>query len=267
MAYDAIAQWAKLRQKKPPTPFPAEMGAVLEDPTSGFCGAITGRERGLVELEDRHGKRRMFPFDQTFWVDGKPVALTLPKAKPQIRRTASGSLVAPKARAKTARESRIYVEGRHDAELVEKVWGDDLRYVGVVVEYLGGADDLAGIVEEFQPGPTRKLGVLLDHLIDGTKETRIAKASEREGVLILGHPYIDIWQAIKPASVGLERWPEIPRGESWKAGICRALGRPAKTQTDIANTWRWLLSRVKTWDDLELPLINSVERLIDFVTG
>jgi hypothetical protein len=29
-----------------------------------------------------------------------------------------------------ARASRIYVEGKHDAELVEKIWGDDLRAIG-----------------------------------------------------------------------------------------------------------------------------------------
>ena len=55
---------------------------------------------------------------------------------------ASGSVVGPAGRAKTALASRIYVEGRHDAELVEKIWGDDLRHVGVVVEHLGGIDDL-----------------------------------------------------------------------------------------------------------------------------
>ena len=55
-------------------------------------------------------------------------------------------MAAPQARAAVARASRIYVEGRHDAELVEKIWGDDLRVVGVVVEYLEGVDDLPAIV-------------------------------------------------------------------------------------------------------------------------
>ena len=75
--------------------------------------------------------------------------------------------------AKVAAASRIYVEGRHDAELVEKIWGDDLRHVGVVVEYLGGIDDLPAIVAEFAPGPGRRLGVLVDHLVAGSKESRI----------------------------------------------------------------------------------------------
>ena len=69
--------------------------------------------------------------------------------------------------------SRIYVEGRHDAELVEKVWGDDLRHVGVAVEYLGGIDDLPAIVAQFRPSAERRLGVLVDHLVTGTKESRL----------------------------------------------------------------------------------------------
>ena len=36
------------------------------------------------------------------------------------------------------------MEGKHDAELVEKVWGHDLRIEGVVVEPLHGVDDLPG---------------------------------------------------------------------------------------------------------------------------
>ncbi|HEU4490684.1 MAG TPA: DUF3097 family protein [Jiangellales bacterium] len=61
-------------------------------------------------------------------------------------------------RARVARASRIYVEGRHDAELVEKVWGDDIRVEGVVVEVLGGIDDLPARVAAFRPGPGRRLG-------------------------------------------------------------------------------------------------------------
>lgn len=52
-----------------------------------------------------------------------------------------------------AGESRIYVEGVHDAALVEKVWGHDLRVEGVVVEYLEGIDHLPSVVEEFGPAP------------------------------------------------------------------------------------------------------------------
>ena len=82
----------------------------------------------------------------------------------------------PGATARVARASRIYVEGIHDAELVEHVWGDDLRIEGVVVEYLGGVDDLADHLRDFGPGPQRRVGVLVDHLVPGSKESLIAQA-------------------------------------------------------------------------------------------
>ena len=139
-------------------------------------------------------------------------------------RTASGSVAAPTARARVARASRIYVEGRHDAELVERIWGDDLRDVGVVVEYLGGIDDLPAIVAEFSPSPARRLGVLVDHLVTGSKETRIAESVASPHVLITGHPFIDVWAAVKPAVVGIPAWPGVPRGQDWKNGCAGRAG-------------------------------------------
>jgi hypothetical protein len=244
---------------------------VLEDPTSGFCGAVLRWERGLVVLEDRHGKRKTFPLGGGFSYDGRPVELKAPqRTQSAPTRTASGSVAGPAERAKTALASRIYVEGRHDAELVEKIWGDDLRHVGVVVEYLGGIDDLPGIVADFQPGQRRRLGVLVDHLVTGSKESRIADQVRRGGsdgsVLVLGHPYVDIWQAVKPARLGLATWPDVPRNLEWKHGICAALGLPHRNQADVAAAWRTILDRVHSWDDLERPLLTVVEQLIDFVT-
>jgi hypothetical protein len=247
---------------------PVSAGMVLEDPTSGFCGAVVRWENGLVVLEDRKGARRSFPFGPGFWLDGKPVSLVPPRAARPVAptHTASGSRVGERGPAKVAAASRIYVEGRHDAELVEKIWGDDLRHEGVVVEYLGGIDDLPAIVAEFAPGPGRRLGILVDHLIAGTKETRIVGQVTSEHVLVTGHPFIDIWAAVRPERVGLDAWPSVPRDIDWKHGISAALGRPARTQADIAATWQWILARVRTWTDLDPALPREVERLIDFVT-
>ena len=248
-----------------------EVGLVLEDATSGFCGAVLRWERGLVVLEDRHGKQRTFALGAGFWYEGSPVVLKTPlRARSVATRTASGSVVGPADRAKTALASRIYVEGRHDAELVEKIWGDDLRHVGVVVEYLGGIDDLPGVVADFAPGEGRRLGVLVDHLVPGSKESRMADRV-RSGaglghVLVLGHPYVDIWQAVKPARLGLAGWPEVPRTVEWKHGMCAALGLPHRHQADLAAAWRMILDQVRSWDDLERPLLTVVEQLIDFVT-
>ena len=251
---------------------PAERGLVVEDPSSGFVGAVVRIENNRVDLEDRNGRIRSFPLGPGFLVEGKPVILTVPKRAPAApARTASGSVAVAGAKARVALASRIYVEGRHDAELVEQVWGADLRIEGVVVEYLGGVDDLAGIVAEFQPGPGRKLGVLVDHLVAGSKESRIAaeamRASSGDHVLVVGHPFIDIWQAVKPERLGLKQWPVIPRGIDWKHGICEALGWPHATQADIAGAWQRIRGRVRDWNDLDPALIGRVEELIDFVTA
>ena len=249
-----------------------EIGMVVEDPQSGFVGAVLRVEGGRVELEDRNRRTRVFPLGPGFLVEGRPVILTAPRrvAPASATRTASGSVKVSDAKARVALASRIYVEGRHDAELVEQVWGDDLRIEGVVVEYLGGVDDLAGIVASFRPGPGRRLGVLVDHLVPGSKEARIADAVRRgpggEHTLVVGHPYVDIWQAVKPARVGLREWPRIPRSVEWKVGICQALGWPHRTQADIAKAWRRIRGAVRDWTDLEPELIGRVEELIDFVT-
>jgi Protein of unknown function (DUF3097) len=250
----------------------AETGLVVEDVQTGYVGAIVRVEYGRLELEDFDGHRRPFPVGPGYLVDGKPVILTPPKRKPagSPARTASGSVAVTGARARTALASRIYVEGRHDAELVEQVWGADLRVEGVVVEYLGGVDDLAAIVRDFEPGPGRRLGVLVDHLVTGSKEARIAADVRRgpggEHTLVVGHPYVDVWQAVKPARLGLTRWPVIPRTVEWKHGICDALGWRHANQADIAAAWRRIRGTVRDWNDLEPELIGRVEELIDFVT-
>jgi hypothetical protein len=241
---------------------------VLEDPTSGFVGAVVRTEHGTVELEDRFGKRRSFSVDDTFLVDGEPVRLRPRRNAPTgPARTASGSLAVADAEARVARGSRIYVEGRHDAELVEKVWGDDLRIEGVVVEYLGGVDDLPGIVAEFRPEADRRLGVLVDHLVPGSKESRIAAEVQGEHVLVVGHPYVDVWQAVKPTALGIAGWPTVPKGRSWKDGVLAALGWPASSPADIAAAWKRILSGVDSYADLEPELLGRVEELIDFVTA
>ena len=250
---------------------PVEVGMVVEDAQTGYVGAVVRVEYGRMELEDRHGRRKPFPVGPGYLIDGKPVILTAPKRqapKPPAR-TASGS-VAVQAKARVALDSRIYVEGRHDAELVEQVWGDDLRVEGVVVEHLGGVDDLVGIVEEFRPGPGRRLGVLVDHLVAGSKEYRIADAVKRgpggPHTLVVGHPYIDIWQAVKPSRLGVTAWPVVPKSVEWKKGVCQAMGWPHTNQADIARAWQRIRGRVRDWNDLEPALIGRVEELIDFVT-
>lgn len=249
----------------------AERDLVIEEVATGFCGAVLRVQGKLVELEDYRGKVRVFPLGGGFLLEGKPVILRAPQAKPAgTARTASGSFAVTDQKARVALPSRIFVEGRHDAELVEKVWGADLRVEGVVVEYLEGVDDLDAIVRAFAPGPGRRVGVLVDHLVRGSKESRIADAVARgpfgAHVLVVGHPFIDVWQGVKPARVGIAAWPEIPRSLEWKHGICAALGWPHEDQADIARAWQRILGQVHTFADLEPVLLGRVEQLIDFVT-
>lgn len=250
----------------------ADRDLVVEVAGDGYCGAVVGVSAGNVELEDRAGRRRLFPLGGGFLIDGDPVELVPPavKAPTGRARTASGSFAAPQARARVARASRILVEGRHDAELVEKVWGADLRIEGVVVEYLQGIDLLEQVLRTEPPGPGRRYGVLVDHLVSGSKESRIARAVERgphgAHVRIVGHPHVDVWQCVRPEALGIGAWPDVPRGIEWKVGVSRALGWPARDQTDIARTWQRILGAVHTYRDLDPALLGRVEELIDFVT-
>jgi len=250
----------------------ADRDLVVEVAMDGFCGAVTRLEGGQVELEDFRGRRRLFPLGAGFMIDGEPVRLVHParSSAPPARRTASGSFALDESRARTALPSRILVEGRHDAELVEKVWGDDLRAEGVVVEYLQGVDLLEQLLAEAPPRRDRRYGVLVDHLVPGSKETRIVEQILRgphgAHLRIVGHPFIDVWQCVTPAALRIRAWPQIPRGTDWKTGICHAFGWPAESQADIAHAWKRILSRVTSYRDLEPSLLGRVEELIDFVT-
>ncbi|MFS0716619.1 DUF3097 domain-containing protein [Arthrobacter sp. 1P04PC] len=260
---------------------PVQRGMVLEDVQSGWVGAVTRVEKSggmhVVALEDRRGKSRTFRLGYGFLLEGRPIRLMPPAPRAAAgpaagARTASGSVRVEGQRAQVAKASRIWVEGKHDAELVEKVWGDDLRVEGIVVEPLHGIDDLAAAVKDFRPGPGRRLGVLVDHLVADSKESRIAEAvmaspGARGNVLIVGHPYIDVWQAIRPSVLGIERWPVIPRGVDWKTGILTAFGWPHSTKEDIGLGWQKLLGAVRSYADLEPSLLGRVEEVIDFLTA
>ncbi|MEH0110830.1 DUF3097 family protein [Tersicoccus sp. MR15.9] len=274
-------QSGRVRQDVPAVP--ARRGLVLEDGASGFVGELMRVERtaGMIVmvLEGRGGRTRSFPLGHGFLLEGRPVEITAPgaagtnsaAAPAAPARTASGSVRGATTRARVARASRIWVEGKHDAELVEKVWGDDLREEGIVVEPLGGIDDLVGAIRDFEPGPQRRLGVLVDHLVPGSKESRIAQDALRvpgaaSNVLVVGHPYVDVWQVIKPAVLGIDAWPVIARGQDWKTGILAGLGWPHAGPIDVARGWQRLLASVHTYTDLEPAMLGRVEEVIDFLT-
>ncbi|AGL27498.1 hypothetical protein J113_14000 [Mycobacterium tuberculosis CAS/NITR204] len=248
---------------------PVELGMVVEDAETGYVGAVVRVEYGRIDLEDRYGKTRGFPLGPGYLLDGLPVILTAPRcaAAAGPRRTASGSVAVPGARARVARASRIYVEGRHDAELIAAVWGADLRIEGVVVEHLGGVDDLVEIVAKFRPGPRRRLGVLVDHLVAGSKEARIAEVVRR-GPRRLRHfgrraPLRRHLAGGQATTSWATAWPRVPLAPTRSIFMA---GWPHADQADIAAAWRRIRSQVRDWTDLEPALIGRVEELIDFVT-
>jgi hypothetical protein len=241
----------------------AAPGTSLHHRGTAIDGVVVRFSAAQVVLRDATGRDHTFRNrDGDFTVRNKPVALRAPKAAPATRGiTRSGSIDPGDIPARMARASRIYVEGLHDAELVEHVWGDDLRAEGVVVQPMDGMDELVSIVRGFAPGPKRRLGVLLDHLVAGTKERRIAAEVTDPNVLITGHPYVDIWQAVKPEVVGLREWPEIPKGTPWKEGILASIG-----WTDTSGAfWKKVVASVRDYRDLQPGLVGAVEQLIDFV--
>lgn len=278
---DALARDPRVRvgSRRVTREEPAVLGLVVEEVETGWVGAITRVEKTagqhIVVLEDRRGRTRAFPLGPGFHLDGQPVRLIppVPRSAPRpAARTASGSRAVPAAPARVARASRIWVEGRHDAELVEKVWGEDLRVEGVVVELLDGVDNLATALAAFGPGPGRRAGVLVDHLVPGSKEQRLAQDAlgalgrSAQHVLVLGHPYVDVWQAVNPARVGLTAWPHVPHGADIKYGTLAALGWPHADQGDVAAGWQRILRAVRDYRDLSPALLGRVEELVDFVT-
>jgi hypothetical protein len=265
MAYDRdiLDDFADARRPVRHPEVEVSVGLVVQDRASGFRGEVVRWNVEAVTLREPGQHVRHFTWKAGgFLVRGRAVTLVRPAAAKAATQatTASGSIAGDRS-ARVARASRIWVEGRHDAELVEHVWGDDLRELGIVVEPMHGADDVAARVRAFVPGPQRRLGVLLDHLVDGSKESRLASSVRGPHVLVTGHPFVDVWAGIRPSVIGLQAWPDVPRGQPWKDGVCRALG------TTLDGFWPRVRNRVHTYADLRPELVGAVERLIDFVSA
>src|SRR3546814_12823058 len=121
-------------------------------------------------------------------------------------------------------------------------------------------DDLASVVRELEPGPGRRIGVLLDHLVEGSKETRSAREARHPHVLVTGTPFVDVWAAVRPKVAGIEAWPEVPRGIPWKEGVLHALGIP----TAPGPFWPQLPGRVQPPAHLPPPRVGAAAQLTHF---
>lgn len=238
-------------------------GLELVHRSSGIRGKVHKFTGELVILQDVKGGRHTFEnHPGAFTHRGETVTLVKPAVaapKTAVTKTsAAGGVVAMNPTARVARASRLWVEGVHDARFMDRVWGEELAEWGIVVEPMGGIDDLVAAVAEFRPSPQRRLAILVDHLVEGTKESRLAAKVRGEDVLVVGHPWVDIWQCVRPKALGIDSWPEVPRGEDWKTGVSRRLG-----WADPMDGWRRVLSSVDSFADLEPELVGAVETAID----
>lgn len=104
----------------------------------------------------------------------------------------------------------------------------------------------------------RWLGILVDHLVDAPRKGRIAASVRSPHVLVVGHLYVDIWQAIQPVAVAIDR-SDVPLGTPWKQGVCATLGWPSATAAEIATAWRQIRGTVRSYADPESALLGRVE--------
>ena len=142
------------------------------------------------------------------------------------------------------------------------MWGHDLRVEGIVVEPMHGMDDLAAAVADFGPGPHRRLGILVDHLVAGSKETRAAAAGGR-AERARDRPPVRRRLAGGEARHG--RHPGVAAGAA-RHRLEDGGVRGAAAGASPADGARRVLGAVRSFRDLETPLIGAVEQLIDFVT-
>ena len=113
------------------------------------------------------------------------------------------------------------------------------------------------------PGPGRRLGVLADHLVAGTKESRIAATVS--GAARPGRRASRTWTSGKRS--GPPPWASRPGrmchvGWIGRRGVCDVLG-----VRDTATMWGRVNGAVRSYRDLATPLLTAVESLIDFVTA
>ena len=254
MSRDILDEFEQQRRQPNYPTMAARLGEIVEDRASGFCGDIVTITAEAVTVRDRHGLTREFRYKPGgFLIDGKAITLVREQRQavaPSL--TNSGAVAGRPQRAQVAKARRIWVEGRHDAELVQHVWGDELAELAIVVEPMHGIDRLVEMVDDFRPSTERRLGILVDHLVAGSKEDRITRQ-------VTGHPFVDVLAGIRPQVMNLADWPHVPRGVEWKQGMCDMLG------VSLTDFWPHLRNRVRSFVDLRPELVGAVEQLIDFV--
>ena len=232
------------------------------DPGGGRTGGTGGPPRRV----------RVFPLGPGFLVDGRPVILTAPRPAPARRpaahrvRVGQGATPEPEWRWPAASTSRGATTPNSSSRSGVTIFGSKVWWWST----WAGSTISPTIVTEFGPGPRRRLGVLVDHLVTGSKRPvsprPCAAARAASTAWWSGTPTSTSGRRSSRRGSDWPAWPTVPRGVEWKNGICQALGWPHRTQADIARAWQRIRGSVRDWTDLEPELIGRVEELIDFVT-
>ena len=233
---------ARPRRRRPPP----RSALVVEEVMTDWCGEIVAVDRDLdtLTLEDRRGKRRTFPLGPGFLLEGRPVILTRPVragAPATPTRTASGSVAVHGAQGPRG-------PGQPDLRR-----GPPRRRAGR--EGLGRRPAHRGRrrgVPRRRRRPRRPPARLPARARSaasacwsttwspGSKESRIAAGRRRspvgKHVLVVGHPFVDVWQAVKPERLGIDalaRRPAQHRVED-TASASSSAGRTATRPTSPA---------------------------------
>ena len=245
---------------------PATTDVVAEDPLSGFCGAVVACTSTAVTLEDRAGRRRLFPLTSgAFLVDGRQVTLVRPR--PAAAGTGAVRVRLQGGDGCAGQDGQGGADLGRRASMMRPWWnGSGGTTCGSRASSSSRSTGWTTCRRPWPrsgPGDGRRLGVLVDHLVPRSKESRIADAvlaAHRDTVLITGHPTSTSGRRCGRRRSGIAAWPDVPRGIDWKTGVCAALGMP-----DTRQMWGRVNGAVRSYRDLDTPLITAVERLIDFV--
>jgi hypothetical protein len=196
----------------------AKPGLIIEHRPSGQVGFIVRADHASVVLRDKTGRDHALRYlPGAFVVDGTAVTLIPPD-----------------------RTARLLIAGVEGAQLIEGMWGDELRAEGVSVQHFDPWQSVTDAIETWRPGPGRRLGVLT-----GARDPLDITMTH---VLVIAIPFPEIWLAVKPKVLGMTGWPNDPA----------ATPEPVRQR---------LVGSVRGYGDLDPALVGAVEALVDFMTA
>ena len=233
-----------------------------------WCAARRRPAACTVTLEDRHGRHRVFPLGPGFLVDGRPVALV--RAAPAARGGA-----APAYGLGLGRRARRAGPGRPRRPDLRR--GPARRRAGR--EGVGRRPARRGRrrrAPRRHRRPAGRRARLRARAGPPARRARRPPGARQQGVpagragrcsphvRVVGHPYVDVWQAVRPAAPRHRGLAGGPARHAVEGGRLRrrSAGRSTRPPPGAASSAR--SRRTPTWSP---SLLGRVEELIDFVTA